>query len=62
MQWISRRQFIALVAAGVASTIVRPSAARALESDANRLVAFSEEVAATISDNFARSMEPGLPL
>lgn len=62
MQWISRRQFIALVAAGVASTIVRPSAARALENDANRLVAFSEEVAATIADNFARSMEPGLPL
>lgn len=62
MQWISRRQFIALVAAGVASTIVRPSAARALENDANRLVAFSEEVAATIADNFVRSMEPGLPL
>ena len=60
MQWISRRQFIALVAAGVASTIVRPSAARALENDANRLVAFSEEVAATIADNFVRSMEPGL--
>lgn len=35
---------------------------RALENDANRLVAFSEEVAATIADNFVRSMEPGLPL
>lgn len=41
---------------------MRPSAARALENDANRLVAFSEEVAATIADNFVRSMEPGLPL
>lgn len=59
---MSRRQFIGLVAAGVASTIASPSVARALENDSNQLVVFSEEVAATIAGNFARSMKPGLPL